>query len=241
MSTVPVPVCHEYGDAALLVDLPGDDYPSRWSAAQALGTALRDSNLSGLVDVVASYENVFVSFDPLATDHIVVRAAVATLSGAAPANRPAREFLVPVVYGGAHGPDLAEVAAILSWSTDDLVAWHAATPWTIRFVGSPVGAPMLDGPRPPASVPRRTSPRARVEPGSVALSGLQSMIYNAPSPGGWQLVGRTPARLFDLARPPHVAYRAGDTLRLQPIDAADWATWEGRPPRQREQVAEGAR
>ena len=95
----------------------------------------------------------------------------------------------------------------------------------MRFVASPIGAPLMDGSQLPVSVPRLATPRAKVQPGSVALSGRQCVIYNAPSPGGWQIIGRTPAVMFDLATPPHVVYRAGDQLRCVPIEAADWDAW----------------
>jgi allophanate hydrolase subunit 1 len=84
---------------------------------------------------------------------------------------------------------------------------------------------MLDGPRLARSIPRLASPRARLGAGSVGVSGFQSIIYNAPSPGGWRIIGRTPAVLFDLDRPPHVAYRPGDRLRFVPIASDDWESW----------------
>jgi KipI family sensor histidine kinase inhibitor len=208
---------HEYGDAGLLVDVLNDDYETRWATTQAIGTALRGSPPAGLVDVVASYQNVFVSFDPLVTDHAAVQAAIEATSGAQREPAESRRLVVPVVYGGEYGPDLDAVAALLGLSTEEVVARHTGQDWTVRFVGSPVGAPMLDGPRMPASIPRLTEPRARVVAGSVAVSGFQSMIYNAPSPGGWQLIGRTPLTLFDLTHPPHVPYRAGDLIRFTPI------------------------
>ena len=216
---------HEYGDAGLLVDVLEADYETRWAATQAIGGALRESPPPGLVDVVASYQNVFVSFDPLVTDHAAirsaVRAAIEETSGAQREPAQPRRLVVPVVYGGEHGPDLAAVAELLGLSAEEVVARHTGQDWTVRFVGSPIGAPMLDGPRMPASIPRLTEPRARVEPGSVAVSGCQSMIYNAPSPGGWQLIGRTPLTLFDLTEPPHVPYRAGDLIRFTPITPDD--------------------
>jgi KipI family sensor histidine kinase inhibitor len=218
-------VCHEYGDAALLVDLVADSYDDRWAAAQGIGQALRASPPTGLVDVVASYQNVFVAFDPLVTDHAAIVAVVEDLAGHPAEPAESRRFLVPVAYGGEAGPDLADVAELCGWSTDDVVAAHAGEDWVVRFVGSPVGAPMMDGPRLPLSIPRLATPRTRLVPGSVGVSGFQSIVYNAPSPGGWRVIGLTPARLFDLDRPPHVAYRSGDRFRFVPIDADDWDSW----------------
>ena len=235
MAQVPVrPRCREYGDGGLLVEFDVDPAvgegaarEARWHASRALGEALRRTAPEGLVDVVSAFETVVIELDPLRLDHPAARAVVARLAGAAPDPQPVREHVVPVVYGGDHGPDLSEVAGLLDLSPDDVVSWHTATPWTIRFVGSPAGAPLLEGPPVPVSLPRRSSPRARVLPGSVGLSGSQCIVYNAPSPGGWQLIGRTPRRLFDLQRDPPVGYRAGDLIRFQPVDVAAWADLAG--------------
>ncbi len=211
--------CHEYGDAGLLVDVLADDPELRWAATRDLGEGFRSGDVPGVVDVVASFVNVFVQFDPLVTDHAAIEGAVVALA-ARPTQAPEpRTFDVPVVYGGDHGPDLASVAEALDLSPDQVVELHASEPWTIRFVGSPLGAPLMDGPPVPASVPRLASPRVRTEPGSVGMSGVQSIIYNAASPGGWRIVGRTQARLFDVHTPPHVPYRAGDAIRFVPTRA----------------------
>lgn len=218
-------ICHEYGDAGLLVDIEARDYVTRWATAQSLGDKLRAAVLPGLCDVVASYQNVFVAFDPLVLSHDDVRDAVGELSQAAVPARPPRHFLVQVSYGGDFGPDLPAVAAEVGMTPEEVVARHVSQPWVVRFVGSPVGAPMMDGPGMPTPVPRLARPRARVAPGSVAVSGLQSLIYNAPSPGGWQVIGRSPARLFDLDEPPHVPYRAGDTIQFVRIAPSEWDRW----------------
>ena len=223
---------HDYGDAALLLEMVGGDREERWGRCQALGQSLRRTPPRGLVDVVASIEHVFVAFDPLLTEPGALREALAVLlSGGAPAAPTSRQFTIPVVYGGEHGPDLDHLADLLGLEPEELVARHERGPWTLRFVGSPAGAPMLDGPehRPvfEQSVPRVASPRARLAAGSVGLSGSQCIVYNAPSPGGWQIIGRTPALLFDLDTPPHVPYRAGDLVRFRGVDAADWDRWTG--------------
>lgn len=209
---------HEYGDAALLVDVIGGDVDQNCSQAQALGSALRQ--YPDVTDVVATYQHVFVAYDPLHADGSEIRAAIGELVSAPLAEHIPRLLRVPVVYGGDFGPDLDAVAELVGLTRQGVIEQHCGADWVVRFVGSPVGAPFLEGPRMPVSVPRLIDPRIRVETGSVALSGFQSMIYNAASPGGWQIIGRTPFRPFVIDREPHLPYRPGDLIRFRPID--DW-------------------
>ena len=219
---------HAYGDSGLLVECEGGDAEGRWRLAQHLGRELRDRAPTGMVDLVASFASVFISFDPLVVrqedieKHVL---AAATTSSPVPESRT---FHLPVVYGGQHGPDLSQVADLLELSSDALIELHTGQPWVVRLVGSPAGAPLMDGPPMPRSVPRLTSPRSRLPAGSLGISGSQSIIYNAPSPGGWQLIGRTPLRLFDIATPPHVAYRPGDLIQFVPISTGKWDRWSER-------------
>ena len=221
----PTATCSPYGDAGLLVQLAGPGTEAIWQTAQALGVALRDDPPVGVVDVVATVEHVFVHFDPLRTDHAALTAVVHDLTDRVGSTAPARTFTVPVVFGGRFGPDLQGLAQSLRLRPDDVVDAHLAARWVIRFVGSPAGAPMMDGSRLAGSVPRLAVPRPRVPPGSVGLSGGQSIVYNAPSPGGWQLIGRTPARLFDLHCSPQVPYRAGDIISFERIQPDEWDEW----------------
>lgn len=222
-----VPVVREYGDAGLLVE-PSADPEEAWAVAQGLAASLVDDPPEGLVDVVASFRHAFVAFDPVRTDHAAMETALRARLDHAPPAPDRRTFSVPVVYGGEHGPDLAEVADELGTTPGDLVALHASDTWVLRFVGSPVAALFVDVPPIPAEVPRMRSPRTKIPPGSVAVSGRQSMIYPVPSPGGWRLLGRTPVTLFDLADPGLVTYRPGDLVRFVPIDAEAWDEHAGR-------------
>jgi KipI family sensor histidine kinase inhibitor len=212
----------EYGDAALLVQMQGGHPEQRWTAACVLADVVTSAPPPGLTDIVATFEDVFVEFDPLVTDHARMSAAIGAAESSAPAPRTAREHRIPTVYGGDHGPDLDDVAAELRMSPDELVRAHSAAPWTVRFRGAPAGSPMTDGPTLPAPVDRLREPRIRVPPGSVALSGAQCVIYSVPSPGGWRLIGRTPLGLIHPDRDPIVAYRPGDRLRFVPIPASAW-------------------
>lgn len=218
-------ISHEYGDSGILVDFTSANYEDRWQQAQGLGNALRECAEPGLVDVVSTYQNVFVSFNPLLASHKSIMDAIEILMKSKPATRIATVFNIPIAYGQEHGPHLEFVAQVCQLTPKQVIELHSGEDWTIRFIGSPVGAPFLDGPKIPVSIPRLTTPLARMIPGSVALSGFQTIIYNAPSPGGWQVIGRTPVQLFDLKQNPPVPYHTGDRIRFQPISQREWEGW----------------
>ncbi|MFE0022420.1 5-oxoprolinase subunit PxpB [Amycolatopsis sp. NPDC059021] len=208
------------GDSALLVR-PGEG--SAWHIVQSLADALESSSVIGLVDLVATYDSLLVAFDCVRTGHHELASRVRRLAGTLEnpsAPTVFRRFEIPVVYGGEHGPDLADVAGELGLSEDEVVRLHAGAEWVVRFLGAPAGAPMLDGSPFPARVSRRSRPRTTVPAGSVAVSGTQAVVYPVVSPGGWRLIGRTPLRLVDPAREPMAPYRPGDRFRFVPIPAS---------------------
>lgn len=216
-----------YGDAAVLAAVVGGDYETRWRRTQALAHAVRGSRPAWLVDLVATYDHLFLAFDPGTGDHAQVEDLLTRLDREldgspllAELGERARTFEVPVLFGGASGPDLEAVASELGLTPDALVAALTSAPWQVRFVASPVGTPFTDRPDWDVTVPRMQQPRVAVPPGSIALSGSQSIIYPVRSPGGWRLVGRTPLRLVDLSGGGDglVPYRAGDRLRYVAVD-----------------------
>lgn len=229
-----------YGDAGLLANVPGEDYESRWRATQALATAVRETHPAWLVDLVATYDHLFVAFDPGLCDHAGVEELIVQLNGAldetataGPGGTDSRTFEVPVLFGGAAGPDLDTVAAELDLSADALVSRLTSAPWRVRFVASPVGTPFTDNATWDVTVPRMQHPRVTVPAGSIALSGSHSIIYPVSSPGGWRLVGRTPLRVVDPTGGAEklVPYRAGDQLEYVPIDSLRFAELERRGDR----------
>jgi KipI family sensor histidine kinase inhibitor len=227
----------EYGDSGLLVPVRGGTAETRWRYTQELSRELRRASAVGVLDVIGTYEDIFVAFDPVATDHgalaTVVRDAVGTM-GDDLAVDSARVLEIPVLYGNDAGPDLDTVATELGLTSEQLVREHTARAWTVRFVASPTGAPFMDRPDDlddgwRHSVPRLATPRTDVPPGAVALSGQQSMIYPHHSPGGWRLIGRTPLRLVDPTSRDLVAYGAGDHVRFVSIDSTRFAELAGTP------------
>jgi KipI family sensor histidine kinase inhibitor len=226
----------EYGDAGLLVAVRGGSYAARWRRAQVLAQALRHSETTGVEDVVSTYEDVFVAFDPVQTDHALVESVIRTVAGTleedAAAGMGGRTFEIPVLYGDEAGPDLDSVAAEAGVPAAELVRRHTASAWTVRFVAAPTGTPFADRADEgdwEHDVARLASPRTAVPPGSVALSGRQCIIYPHRSPGGWRLIGRTPLRLVDLASERLVPYGPGDRLVFVAVDEQRFAELSDRP------------
>jgi inhibitor of KinA len=124
---------------------------------------------------------------------------------------------VPVLYGEAGGPDLSFVAEHNGLSADEVVALHSRETYLVYVVGFSPGFAAMGTVPEKIRVPRLSSPRTRVPAGSVGIGGMQTGIYALESPGGWQLIGRTPLRLFDLNRHPPSFFQAGDRARFYPI------------------------
>ncbi|MET8977021.1 allophanate hydrolase subunit 1 [Streptomyces sp. NPDC004539] len=218
------------GDSALVAKAAGLAPEDAWHLVHALADALDAVELPGVHGLVPAYDALLVEFDCAATDHATVRRVLrreADRIGAEPPPQP-RRFVVPVVYGGEFGPDLGVVAGQLGIGEDEVVALHSGADLTVRCLGAPAGAPMMDGPPFPRPVPRLASPRTRVEPGAVAVAGRQAVICPMPSPGGWPLLGRTPVRVLDLDADPLTPYRPGDTFRFVPIAPGEWDDHTGR-------------
>ena len=193
------------GTTALLAEL--DDL----GQVQGLYDALAADPPAGVVDVVPAARTVLVVVDPSAT---TLDALAQALLRTTPRDRRRGHgdlVEVPVVYDG---EDLADAAAQLGWEPAELVRRHTSARWSVAFCGFAPGFGYLVSPDWPVEVPRRASPRTRVPPGSVALAGAFSGVYPRESPGGWQLVGRTPLAVFDLARHPAALLRPGVRVRF---------------------------
>lgn len=151
--------------------------------------------------------------------HDVIAAALNERSSTGAA---AREVIIPVWYGGDAGADLPEVAAHAHMSADEVVARHVSATYRVAMLGFAPGFPYLLGLDPALAMPRRSNPRTSVPAGSVAIGGQQTGIYPQVLPGGWQLIGRTPMRLFDLAAASPSLVQPGDHVRFRAIDEREY-------------------
>ena len=202
------------GDQAILVTLADE------ASVPPFAAAVRASGAPWLVDVVPAYLTVAVFFDFLQTEYEAVAASLKRIRPAQAAES-GRLHEIPCCYE--YGPDLDRVAAAVKKSMGEVIRLHSETFYTVYAIGFCPGFPYLGYlPAELCGVPRLDEPRVRVEPGSVGLTGRQTGIYPLPRPGGWNLVGRTPLELVNV-EDGYFPLRAGDQVRFQPIDAAEFA------------------
>jgi inhibitor of KinA len=129
---------------------------------------------------------------------------------------------IPVCYEPAFAADLEDVARSTGLSCDEVVRRHVASPHRVLMIGFAPGFPYIGGLDERLSVPRRASPRPRLEAGSVAIANGQTAVYPFATPGGWNIIGRTPLRLFDPRREPASLLSAGDPVAFVPIGAREF-------------------
>jgi allophanate hydrolase subunit 1 len=134
----------------------------------------------------------------------------------------ARTVDIPVCYGGEFGPDLDEVAELCGLTAVEVVALHAGGEYLAYMIGFAPGFPYLGGLPDQLVVPRKAAPRLHVPAGSVGLAGKQTGVYPQDSPGGWQIIGRTPIRLFTPERTPPTLLQAGDVVRFRAISCEEY-------------------
>lgn len=214
------------GDAAAVLHLDGAIDAAMAARVRAIAAAITRARLKHATDVVPAFASVAVFFDPvLPASFVEVKAQLAEIATRAADDPPQHEgriVEVPVVYGGEHGPDLAAVAAHARLSPAEVIARHLAGDYLVHAIGFAPGFPYLGGLTPELATPRRVTPRASVPAGSVGIGGAQTGVYPLASPGGWNLIGRTPLALFDAQREPAALLRAGDRVRFRAVAEAEF-------------------
>lgn len=231
------------GDRAALIGLPA----AAGAAAAARVLRLREwlhlRGLPGIVETVPGFNTLLVYYDPLVLPYALLAREVGNwrdrpLAGdqtAPHAARPASPRLVrvPVLYGGEAGPDLGRVAELTGLCPEAIVAAHTGQEYTVFFLGFIPGFAYMGELPPQLAVPRRERPRPTVPAGAVGLAGRQTGIYPSESPGGWQIIGRTPLVVYDPHREPRSLLRPGDRVRFEAVTAdlfmsilAGRAVWE---------------
>jgi inhibitor of KinA len=205
------------GDACLSVVFEEKIDPAVNDACVALATQVERRQVRGVRDVVPGYHTLAVHFDRRVLSrsdlHQELERAIAEAAGhPVPAEREPIE--IRVTYGGATGPDLTTVAAYANCSEQDAIRLHTAVVYRVYMIGFVPGFAHLGSVDPRIAMPRLDSPRIRVPAGSVGIAGAQTGIYPRETPGGWRIIGRTDAQLFDATRDKPSMLTAGDRVRF---------------------------
>lgn len=172
-----------------------------------------------ITEVVPTYRSATVHYRPEVLSYEELKQLLLSLTQGGPEEAEELPVVeIPVCYGGEYGPDLEEVAQHCSLTPEEVIARHTAPTYRIYMLGFTPGFPYLGGMDPSIAAPRRKEPRIHIPAGSVGIAGEQTGVYPIVSPGGWQLIGRTPLRLFDPQREQPILLSAGAGIRFVPID-----------------------
>jgi len=226
------------GDTAVVVALGSGIDEAVLPRVRALAHLLGANRPAGIMDVVPAYATVTVFYEPgrLAANgprpyeqvcRFIIDCARHLDSEAKKKTATAgRVMEIPVSYGGEYGPDLSEVARHCGLPVTEVMTLHAKADYLVHAIGFAPGFPYLGGLPAKLSTPRRPTPRGSVPAGSVGIGGAQTGVYPLSTPGGWQIIGRTPLALFrpGLAEP--ALLRVGDKVKFRAIAPEEFARWK---------------
>jgi KipI family sensor histidine kinase inhibitor len=209
------------GDRALTVEF-GASIDRRLSAlVLGLANRLTAVSIAGVVELVPTFRSLTIHYDPLLLPRAQLETALAPLlSNLEAAQGTGSLWRIPTCYDPSLAPDLTEVAQRTGLTPDQVAERHSATTYHVYMVGFLPGYPYMGDLPPELALPRRENPRTKVPPGSVAIATTLTAVYTLESPGGWHLIGRTPAPLWDLRRDPPAVLAPGDKVVFEPVSLA---------------------
>lgn len=219
------PTYRSLGDRAVVVELGDGIDDETFDRVQALSQSLARASIPGVVEHVPAYTTVTIYYDPSRASYADVCSAVEQLRPEVAGSEKvtARTVVIPVCYGGEFGVDLAHVAAHHGLTADEVIAIHSGAAYRVSMLGFAPGFAYLGGMPERIATPRRDTPRLKTPAGSVGIAGSQTGIYPLETPGGWQIIGRTPLQLFRPTENPPTLLSPGDAVRFRPIISEEFA------------------
>lgn len=207
------------GDTSLTVEFGNEISESINTQIRAFSIALQNSKIPGIVETVPTYRSLMIHYDPgVILYKPLVQKLTALLGQLDKIEIPPSEVLeIPVLYGGEMGPDLDFVAQHNGKTPEEVVQIHTSTEYLIYMLGFTPGFTYLGGMSDEIATPRLKTPRVKIPAGSVGIAGSQTGVYPIDSPGGWQLIGRTPVRMYDPDRETPILPQAGQYIKFYAI------------------------
>ncbi|ARK28589.1 5-oxoprolinase subunit PxpB [Halalkalibacter krulwichiae] len=206
-------------ESAIVISFGKQIHPRILQKVRSLSNYIEEHRFQGFIELVPSFASVTIFFDPMKIKMTAVRVLLEeTVKGLKLEHQvERREIVIPVCYGGELGPDLTLVAKHNHLTAEEVIEIHSNSSYLVYMIGFAPGFPYLGGLSERIHTPRKEVPRLGMPAGSVGIGGSQTGIYPISTPGGWQIIGKTP---FELFRPHHQfpsLLQAGDTVRFQPI------------------------
>ncbi|MGD6901806.1 5-oxoprolinase subunit PxpB [Bacillus infantis] len=226
---------HTYaaGDSCIILEFGSSIDPGSNQKVRKAASLLSKKPFRGMIECVPAFHTLAVHYDPYAVGTLSPFEAASSLIAEMLAEKiqldvqSPRLLDIPVCYEGAHAPDLAFVARSNGLSEKEVIEIHSNRDYEIYFLGFSPGFPFLGGMDQRIAAPRKTSPRLKIPSGSVGIAGSQTGIYPSETPGGWQIIGRTPLTLFDPEREEPSYLKPGDRLRFIPVTEAEFQSGGG--------------
>ena len=212
------------GDQALNMEFGNEISQEINRKIRAITLAIEREKIEGIVEVVPTYRSLMIHYDPLEIEYKKLVGTLKKLeSNLANIDLPAPEVIeIPTLYGGEYGPDIENVAKHNQLSVKEVIKIHTSKEYLIYMLGFTPGFSYLGGMDQRIATPRLQSPRTKIPGGSVGIAGEQTGIYPIDSPGGWQLIGRTPLNLFDPKDKDPILLKAGNYVAFKPIDEEEY-------------------
>ena len=219
------PTISPVGDRAISIDFGQVIDPTINRHIRQTIERIKELQLDGIIELVPTYCALLVEYDAMLYSYSEICNIIEpTLEEGMTntTNELVTVVEVPTVYGGEFGPDLSFVASHNHLSEDEVISIHSGTDYLVYMLGFIPGFTYLGGMDPRIATPRLSSPRTLIPAGSVGIAGEQTGTYPSDSPGGWQIIGRTPVTMYDMSKAQAALLNAGDYVRYVPIDESEF-------------------
>lgn len=219
------PTISPVGDRAISIDFGQVIDPTINRHIRQTIERIKELQLDGIIELVPTYCALLVEYDAMLYSYSEICNIIEpTLEEGMTntTNELVTVVEVPTVYGGEFGPDLRFVASHNHLSEDEVISIHSGTDYLVYMLGFIPGFTYLGGMDPRIATPRLSSPRTLIPAGSVGIAGEQTGTYPSDSPGGWQIIGRTPVTMYDMSKAQAALLKAGDYVRYVPIDESEF-------------------